>query len=130
MANLLYGTMTIQLLALVAAPLLYGPAMLRKLSRFRRRWPPRLAASLCAPRVKCRPHRRHKVTTAYDLKERRRAVANAVASQRLEGLEPDSRTIRELERVAEGTSSVSDLINTLRSRVAAGEFRTPSSAQR
>ncbi|MDG9971594.1 antitoxin VbhA family protein [Achromobacter mucicolens] len=70
------------------------------------------------------------MTTAYDLKERRRAVVNAVASQRLEGLEPDSRTIAELDRVAEGTSSVSDLINTLRSRVAAGEFRTPPSPQR
>ncbi|MNK88465.1 Antitoxin VbhA [compost metagenome] len=68
------------------------------------------------------------MSTAYDLKERRRAVVNAVASQRLEGLEPDSRTIAELERVAEGTSSVSDVIDTLRSRVAAGEFRKPASA--
>ncbi|MFJ3465550.1 hypothetical protein [Achromobacter spanius] len=35
-ANLPYGTMTIQLLALIGAPLLYGPALLRKLSRFGR----------------------------------------------------------------------------------------------
>ena len=30
--------------------------------------------------------------TSKDVIERRRAVANAVANQRLEGLEPDSRT--------------------------------------
>lgn len=64
--------------------------------------------------------------TAFDLNERRRAVLNAVASQRLEGLEPDPKTIAELVRVAEGTLSISDVIKTLRSRIAAGDFRTPS----
>lgn len=64
--------------------------------------------------------------TSYDLSERRRAVVNAVANQRLEGLEPDPRTIAELERVAQGTLSVSDVINALRARIRAGEFRSPS----
>ncbi|KRC69227.1 hypothetical protein ASE30_18540 [Achromobacter sp. Root83] len=67
--------------------------------------------------------------TAFDLNERRRAVLNAVASQRLEGLEPDPKTIAELERVAEGTLSIADVIQTLRSRIAAGDFRTPTSDQ-
>lgn len=65
--------------------------------------------------------------TAFDLNERRRAVLNAVASQRLEGLEPDPKTIAELERVAEGTLSIADVIQTLRSRIAAGDFRAPAS---
>lgn len=67
--------------------------------------------------------------TAFDLNERRRAVLNALASQRLEGLEPDPKTIAELERVAEGTLSISDVIKTLRSRIAAGDFRPPASDQ-
>ncbi|TQJ94709.1 antitoxin VbhA family protein [Achromobacter sp. SLBN-14] len=67
--------------------------------------------------------------TSYDLSERRRAVVNAVANQRLEGLEPDPRTIAELERVAQGTLSVSDVINTLRSRIRAGDFRSISPDQ-
>lgn len=67
--------------------------------------------------------------TAFDLNERRRAVLNAVASQRLEGLEPDPKTIAELVRVAEGTLSISDVIKTLRSRIAAGDFRAPASDQ-
>ncbi|WP_313620718.1 antitoxin VbhA family protein [Achromobacter sp.] len=66
------------------------------------------------------------MSTAFDLNERRRVVLNAVASQRLEGLEPDPKTIAELERVAEGTLTISDVIKTLRSRIAAGDFRTPS----
>lgn len=65
--------------------------------------------------------------TSNDRKDRHRAVVNAVASQRLEGLEPDSRTIADLQRAADGTLSVLDVINTLRARVAAGEFRSPSS---
>ncbi|PJI53162.1 antitoxin [Methylobacterium radiotolerans] len=51
---------------------------------------------------------------------------NAVATQRLEGLEPDSKTIAELQRVADGTLSISDLLNTLRSRISAGDFRSPA----
>jgi hypothetical protein len=65
--------------------------------------------------------------TSIDLKDRHRAVVNAVASQRLEGLEPDARTIADLQRAADGTLSVLDVINSLRARVAAGDFRSPSS---
>ncbi|MCD0501177.1 antitoxin VbhA family protein [Achromobacter sp. MY14] len=64
--------------------------------------------------------------TSKDVIERRRAVANAVANQRLEGLEPDSRTVADLERAAAGELSVSDVLRTLHARVAAGEFRSSS----
>ncbi|WP_157055469.1 antitoxin [Achromobacter spanius] len=67
--------------------------------------------------------------TAHDLKDRHRAVVNAVASQRLEGLEPDARTIADLKRAADGTLSVLDVINTLRARVASGEFRSPTAIE-
>lgn len=62
--------------------------------------------------------------TAHDLNERRRAVVNAVASQRLEGLEPDARTVVDLERAATGELSVADVLRTLHARIAAGEFRS------
>ncbi|WP_183016484.1 antitoxin VbhA family protein [Achromobacter sp. UMC46] len=67
--------------------------------------------------------------TSNDQREYHRAVVNAVASQRLEGLEPDARTIADLQRAADGTLSVLDVINTLRARVAAGEFRSPSATE-
>ncbi|MNV98424.1 Antitoxin VbhA [compost metagenome] len=67
--------------------------------------------------------------TSKDLKDRHRAVVNAVETQRLEGLEPDARTVADLQRAADGTLSVLDVINTLRARVAAGDFRSPSANQ-
>lgn len=55
--------------------------------------------------------------------ERREAVANAVATNRLEGLEPDARTIAELEQVAAGKLDVAEVMRRARERIAAGEFR-------
>lgn len=59
-----------------------------------------------------------------EIAARREAVANAVATQRLEGLEPDPQTIAELERAARGEIEVADVLARLRERVAAGEFRS------
>ena len=56
------------------------------------------------------------------LRERQRAIDNAVANQRLEGLEPDAKTIAELGRVARGELQISDVLNNLRTRISAGEF--------
>lgn len=58
-----------------------------------------------------------------ELEARRAAVANAVATQRLEGLELDAVTLDELERVARGELATADVLRHLRDRVAAGEFR-------
>ncbi|WAT16207.1 hypothetical protein [Xanthomonas fragariae] len=44
--------------------------------------------------------------------------------QRLEGLEPDPQTIAELERAAGGEIEIADVLERLRERVAAGEFRS------
>ncbi len=62
--------------------------------------------------------------TAFDVKERHRAIANAVASQRLDGLEPDAHTIADLERVADGSLSITDVVRALHERIATGEFRS------
>lgn len=62
--------------------------------------------------------------TDREVTERREAVANAVATQRLEGLELDTLSLAELDRYARGEIEISDLLQFARKRVAAGEFRT------
>lgn len=64
------------------------------------------------------------MSTLLDRSARERAVANAVANQRLEGLEPDPQTIAELMQVAAGELEVSDVLRRLNARIAAGEFGT------
>lgn len=49
-------------------------------------------------------------------------MANAVATQRLEGLEPETQTIADLERVVRGEIEVADVLRNLHRRIAAGEF--------
>jgi hypothetical protein len=56
--------------------------------------------------------------------ERREAIENAVATQRLEGLEPDARTIAELEQVAAGTLDLAEVMRRVHARIAAGEFKS------
>lgn len=63
-----------------------------------------------------------------ELAARRAALDNAIATQRLEGLEPDAQTIADLERVVRGDIEVGDVIARLRQRIAAGEFRTHPNA--
>ncbi|MCZ8441766.1 antitoxin VbhA family protein [Achromobacter xylosoxidans] len=57
------------------------------------------------------------------LQELQRALDNAVANQRLEGLEPDATTVAELERVVTGELTIADVIEGALARIAAGEFR-------
>jgi hypothetical protein len=65
--------------------------------------------------------------TDCELRERQHAVVNAVASQRLEGLEPDPRTVADLERAAAGELDISDVLRILKERIASGEFHvTPA----
>ena len=54
---------------------------------------------------------------------RRRAVANAIATQRLEGREVDPETLADLERIAQGKMEVDEAIRRGRERIAAGYYR-------
>lgn len=60
------------------------------------------------------------------LRELQRGLDNAVANQRLEGLEPDAMAITELERVVMGELTIADVIEGVLARIAAGEFRQKS----
>jgi hypothetical protein len=60
--------------------------------------------------------------TEREIAERREIIQDAIAMQRLEGLEPDPQTMAELDRAARGEIEIADVLNTLRRRIAAGEF--------
>ena len=55
--------------------------------------------------------------------ERQRAFDNALASQRLEGLEPDARTVAELALVVKGELTFDTVLERLQTRITAGEFQ-------
>lgn len=59
---------------------------------------------------------------AAELLERLAAVANAIATQRLEGLEVDLDTIADLNRVAYGELTLDDARVRLHERIAAGKL--------
>lgn len=63
--------------------------------------------------------------TDLEIKRNLRAVANVIASQRLEGLEVDSKTKEALEQTARGEMSIEQLLQSAKARIAAGEFKTP-----
>ncbi|MBU9348632.1 hypothetical protein KTE11_28450 [Burkholderia multivorans] len=65
------------------------------------------------------------VADELDRKYRLAAVENAIATQRLEGLELDPRTIAELEQVAAGELDVSEVLRRVHERIKAGEFKSP-----
>jgi len=54
--------------------------------------------------------------------ERRQAVANAIASQHLEGLEPDAEVIRQLEAFAEGKIGIEAILEGFRGRIVEGRL--------
>jgi hypothetical protein len=56
-------------------------------------------------------------------KERHQAVVNAVASQRLEGLEVDAETVADMHRIADGEATTDQVVEKVKQRYAAGEFR-------
>ncbi|EOU9569508.1 TPA: antitoxin VbhA family protein [Pseudomonas aeruginosa] len=49
-------------------------------------------------------------------------MANAIASQRLEGLEPDAEVIRQLEAFAEGTLGIGAILGEFRGRIMEGRL--------
>lgn len=57
---------------------------------------------------------------------RQQAVANAIATVRLAGMEIDSITLTKLERVARGEITTKEVLTHLWRRIAAGEFRDPT----
>ncbi|WP_375633413.1 MULTISPECIES: antitoxin VbhA family protein [unclassified Bartonella] len=56
-----------------------------------------------------------------EIKLRRIAAENALASQRLEGLEPDPKVVEQMERVIIGELETSDIIKDYMERVRRGE---------
>ncbi|BCR24366.1 antitoxin VbhA family protein [Aquipseudomonas alcaligenes] len=54
--------------------------------------------------------------------ERRQAVANAIASQRLEGLEPDAEVIDQLRDYAEGRREIGEIVAEFRGRIVDGRL--------
>lgn len=58
--------------------------------------------------------------------ERHRAVANAIATVRLEGLDVDAITTEDMYRHARGEIEWAEVLRHLHERVAAGAFRDPS----
>ncbi len=60
--------------------------------------------------------------TEREQAERREAVANAIANQRLEGLEPDAQTIADLNSMARGELTLADAHARLYARIAAGDL--------
>ncbi|MCY1366491.1 Antitoxin VbhA [compost metagenome] len=75
-----------------------------------------------------------KVGTAMPLSEteraeRRQAVANAIASQRLEGLEPDAEVIRQLEAFVEGRLGIEAILEGFRGRIVGGQLLSSTSRE-
>ena len=66
------------------------------------------------------------MTPERDRIERIAAVQNAIATQRLAGLEVDASTQADLMRVAEGEMTIEELRADLNRRIANGEFRDPT----
>lgn len=54
--------------------------------------------------------------------ERRQAVSNALASQRLEGLEPDAEVIAQLRDYAEGRREIGEIVAEFRGRIVGGQL--------
>ncbi|PIT69211.1 antitoxin VbhA family protein [Bartonella tribocorum] len=56
-----------------------------------------------------------------EIKRRRFAAKNALASQRLEGLEPDPQVVAQVERYIIGELEISDIIKDYIERIKRGE---------
>ena len=61
--------------------------------------------------------------TEQELAKRNLALENAIASQRLEGLEPDPQTIENLKCVVRGEFDVEESLRRLKERIHLGQFR-------
>jgi len=61
--------------------------------------------------------------TDQELAKRNMALENAIASHRLEGLEPDPQTIEDLKCVVRGEFGIEESLKRVRERVALGQFK-------
>ncbi|SAI73136.1 Uncharacterised protein [Bordetella ansorpii] len=59
--------------------------------------------------------------TPKEIEQRRRDVDDALASQRLEGLEPDAQTVRQMQQYVDGQVELADVVAIFARRVAGGE---------
>lgn len=62
---------------------------------------------------------------ALERLHRQQALANAIASVRLEGLDIDPKTLADMECYVRGEMTIDDVLYRLRQRVVTGEFRDP-----
>ncbi|KTC22075.1 antitoxin VbhA family protein [Pseudomonas viridiflava] len=56
-----------------------------------------------------------------NLNSRQAAVANALANQHLEGLEPDTKVVLDLQRFARGECDIDVVLNNFKARISIGE---------
>ena len=61
--------------------------------------------------------------TEHELAKRNLALENAIASHRLEGLEPDPQTIEDLQCVVRGEFGIEESLRRVKERIALGQFR-------
>ena len=61
--------------------------------------------------------------TEQELAKRNLALENAIASHRLEGLEPDDQTIEDLKCVVRGEFGVQESLRRVKERISLGQFR-------
>ena len=61
--------------------------------------------------------------TEQESAKRNLALENAVASHRLEGLEPDIQTMEDLNCVVRGEFDTDEALRRVKERIARGEFR-------
>jgi hypothetical protein len=61
--------------------------------------------------------------TEQELAKRDMALENAIASHRLEGLEPDIQTIEDLNCVVRGEFDIEESLRRVKERIALGQFR-------
>jgi hypothetical protein len=61
--------------------------------------------------------------TEQELAKRNMAVENAIASHRLEGLEIDAQTLKDLKSVVRGEFGIEEALRRVKGRIAIGQFR-------
>jgi hypothetical protein len=57
-----------------------------------------------------------------ELTKRNMALENAIASHRLEGLEPDDQTLEDLKCVVHGEFGIEEYLRRVKERIALGQF--------
>jgi len=61
--------------------------------------------------------------TEQELAKRNLALENAIASQRIEGLEPDPQTIEDMQCVVRGEFGIEESLRRVKERISLGQFR-------